>query len=328
LLDSLLQEIFLSLMMSYLNDLPSEMLLKVLELLGPRDLKAAVLVCKLWRALGEDPRLWTWTVLKICNMEDLQKVNIRRLSRLQEIKVPHKCFLRNVGVECIWKEEIKVNEVFKAIVKIPTVTRISGLGCCTGISGVDPQLLVNVFNRLEKPFLHYLTSEQIALLFSTMAEDTNVKELKVSDHLLSTVNQVVFASAICNVSDVSFVGCRLVTSELLEAVFVVLAKEDRPLRNVIVTTWEFPSCGIDPALLALAVNRMEEVRIYGLWFSAAQITAILRNLVQGTSRLKKLKVFVITDADVEKLIEELDADLVRRAKEKVGKFCLKIFEED
>ena len=32
--------------------------------------------------LGEDPRLWTWTVVKISNMEDFQNVNIRKLSML------------------------------------------------------------------------------------------------------------------------------------------------------------------------------------------------------------------------------------------------------
>ena len=70
--------------------------------------------------LGEDPRLWTWTVVKISNMEDFQKVNIRKLSMLQEIKVPHQCDHARPwnDVECNWMEE--ANELFKVIVKIPT----------------------------------------------------------------------------------------------------------------------------------------------------------------------------------------------------------------
>ena len=80
--------------------------------------------------LGEDPRLWTWTVVKISNMEDFQKVNIRKLSMLQEIKVPHQCDHARPwnDVECNWMEE--ANELFKVIVKIPTVKRISGFDYC------------------------------------------------------------------------------------------------------------------------------------------------------------------------------------------------------
>ena len=72
----------------------------------------------------------------------------------------------------------EANELFKVIVKIPTVKRISGFDYCRGIIWVDPQLLVSVYNRLEKLKLSaFMTSEQIALLFSTMAE-TNLKTNK------------------------------------------------------------------------------------------------------------------------------------------------------
>ena len=45
--------------------LPAEMLQKILQLLPPRDLKMAVLVCKWWRDVGEDPVLWSWAMVTV-----------------------------------------------------------------------------------------------------------------------------------------------------------------------------------------------------------------------------------------------------------------------
>ena len=45
--------------------LPLELLHQILGLLAPQDLKAAVLVCRLWREVGEAPGLWTWAFLRV-----------------------------------------------------------------------------------------------------------------------------------------------------------------------------------------------------------------------------------------------------------------------
>ena len=45
--------------------LPAEMLQKILQLLPPRDFKMAVLVCKWWRDVGEDPVLWSWAMVTV-----------------------------------------------------------------------------------------------------------------------------------------------------------------------------------------------------------------------------------------------------------------------
>ena len=36
----------------------------VFELLPPRDMRNVVLVCQLWREVGEAPRFWVWVVLR------------------------------------------------------------------------------------------------------------------------------------------------------------------------------------------------------------------------------------------------------------------------
>ena len=45
--------------------LPRELLYQVFLLLTPRDRKSVVLVCRRWRTVGEDPRLWTWVQLTL-----------------------------------------------------------------------------------------------------------------------------------------------------------------------------------------------------------------------------------------------------------------------
>ena len=42
--------------------LPPEILEMILGLLSPADLRSAVLVCQLWREVGEAPGLWTWVL--------------------------------------------------------------------------------------------------------------------------------------------------------------------------------------------------------------------------------------------------------------------------
>ena len=70
---------------------------------------------------------------------------------------------------------------------------------------------------------------------------------------------------------------------------------------------------IDPDTVGSALNRLEEVQGY---VSGAQLTATLRILVYGESRLQKL---MVEDMDPED-VRGLDPDLVRRAQEKIGNF--------
>jgi len=70
-----------------LSDLPVEMLLELFGHLPPSSLKMAVLVNRQWREVGEDPSLWTWSKVSISNREDLNKLSVRRLQHLREIRV-------------------------------------------------------------------------------------------------------------------------------------------------------------------------------------------------------------------------------------------------
>ena len=146
-------------------NLPTEILFRIFQLLSPKDLKTVVLVCKLWRDLGEDPSFWTWSVVKIDSEEDFQKLNIGRLQQLQEIKVTHGNGTTICKWGCPW---IKYGtELCKAILEMPKVKRISGLEC-KGISGVGPKLFVSLLNKQEKLFVYNMNPQKLELLHCSL----------------------------------------------------------------------------------------------------------------------------------------------------------------
>ena len=58
----------------------------VVELLHPRDMKNVVLVCRLWREVGEVPHFWAWVVLGV-TMENMSTMSERLGSRrLQAVR--------------------------------------------------------------------------------------------------------------------------------------------------------------------------------------------------------------------------------------------------
>ena len=189
-----------------------------------------------------------------------------------------------------------MTDLFKAIHEIPTVRRIQGLEDCEGVAVVEPNLLVSVLNRLEKLQLVFneeqarihLTSEQLELLFTAIAEKSNLEFLEVNGQPhVNDLNPELFAAAISNVAEVvlgAFLS-RDITTKQIEALFSVVIVEDRSLNKLSLTVDPRPN--IDPDMMGRALSRLEDVTIH--WMeSVEQINAIMRNLVKGESRLNSL----------------------------------------
>ena len=314
--------------MTQFQNLPIEIFLSIFKQLSPQDLKSAVLVSKSWQEVGEDPALWTWAVVRVDSRHDFEKFNIQRLQLLRELKVnctrPASQYYSywnvmilsdNQNQNCIW------NELFKLIREIPTVRRISGSCCENCFSSVEPDLLVIVLNSLQELHLGWsgvdLTSEQLELLFTAMALETNVESLYVCGNCdLSETSPVLLASAISNVKDVTFGGFN-VGLQHVEALFSAIIAGDTPLTKLKVSTCS--TVRVDPVILGRAVNRLEEVTIYRNsveTIRSDQISAIISILVEEKTKLTVLRLVEVRAAD----IEGVDQDLIRRAAEKVGEF--------
>ena len=99
----------------------------------------------------------------------------------------------------------------------------------------------------------------------------------------------------------------------IDALFSAIIDEDRPLRKLELHCWIIRK--LDPDILGRALNRLDEVTIHNA-VNNDQMSAIIRILVDGESRLKRLRLLQQFAEDV----ETVDKDMIRRAKEKVGEF--------
>ena len=84
------------------------MLHQILSLLAPRDLQAAVLVCRVWREVGEAPGLWSWVDLRVTreNQPNMLKFLERRKMK----------WVRQMRVEDI------TDEVLHTVIRLKWVT--------------------------------------------------------------------------------------------------------------------------------------------------------------------------------------------------------------
>ena len=130
-----------------INDMPNEILYRIFQKLTPQDLKTAVLVCRSWRVIGEDPRLWARAVVTIYS-NDFDKLAVQRFQLLKEVNVTCTGFWHK-HEDCHWTE-YGMHELFKVIQEIPSVRRIVVPKCLKRISAVEPDLLISVLNRLEE----------------------------------------------------------------------------------------------------------------------------------------------------------------------------------
>ena len=91
---------------------PTEIVENVFKFLQPRDLMVADLVCRKWRELGENPKLWTFLKLKMDRRGELSILNIRRLQYLREIIVD-------------WWKGKELEELFLALGKLSNLRKIT-----------------------------------------------------------------------------------------------------------------------------------------------------------------------------------------------------------
>jgi len=334
----------------HINDLPNEIFHRIFQELPEQDIKAAVLVCKAWNEIGEDPIFWARAIVRIESGRDIQKLDIYRFQMLEIVEVnctggnrldnnsegntggevEEECNqVEEEGTKCKWTK-FEMTELFKAIQKIPMVRRIVGKTCRKCISTVKPELLVNVLTILEKVSVGGpgdfwcldLAREQLEFLFTALeAERPNTLKLEVWEFCdLSHLSPGLFASAISNVTEVDLCAYD-VSHEQMMALLSEVTDGNRPMRKLQVSTVLTQT--LDSDILANAFKRLEEVIIdVKVDISSEEVSAILNTVMDGESRLKRL---ILHDIDVADLVG-VDQGLIKRAMEKVG-FIFSVYDD-
>ena len=281
-----------------MDKLPVEMLLKIFELVSYEDLKNVVLVCRRWREIGETPRLWSSfpVIVKTRNMSVMSEIlRSRRMKQLEKLRI----------------ESTLSEEVSQTIIDHPVLRKFKLSGgndkqaiisvlnviCSRGYKGtvldmsendmfdIDPELLAKVVTKLQKLEINCteLTLQQAAAIFTAVSEESTMIELDISDNDLSGVDPELLAKAVNNLTTLYIENTNL-TLQQTEAILTAVSEGSKMIKLNIV---ENNMSGVDPGLLAKAVNKLETLDIELTQLTHQQAAAILSAVSEG-SKLTKL----------------------------------------
>ena len=232
--------------------LPPEMLRQIFSQLAPADLKTVVLVCQLWREVGEAPGLWTWAVMTATgkNKSSMpERLVMRRLLRVRIL---------------VMESEVELSEELLGVVEGHL-----GLSCLivrkVDLTWLRPARLASLLDRLTGISLigTQLTAEQLLAIFTNSQNTAEpwrrknqgpVKTLILADNDLSLVEPKVLASAVNKLCKLRMRNTQLTTQQI-DAVFTSTS---------ITTSLQCLDLGhndlssVDPALLARAVTRASQ----------------------------------------------------------------------
>ena len=266
----------------------------VFRLLPLRDLKNVVLVCHLWREVGEAPGFWAWGVIRMkrsgCRPNIEERLNCRRLRAVREIRV--------IGGVKVTDEAIQAMASHSGL-------KVVGMGN-VNLSLVDPSLLARAVVRLEQVNMYgaKLTEQQVEEIFTAISEKNGgMKKLVLGSNNLSAVGPGLVVSAVKQVEELNVEKTQL-TRKQAEAILIAISEGICELKKLDISNNDFST--VSPWLLASALNRLEEVVISDdTQLTKEQVEAILTKSCLKTS-LKKLQIAKVW-ADI------LDGELVARA---------------
>ena len=262
---------------SVVDVLPYEIVMKILKLLPADDLKTAVLVCRRWRYLGEDPVLWTWCKVsyKAGCLTEMGKLSTRRLQNMQYLRV--------------WYDEWKKGEMtqlLQAIHNLDHLREVSGLNGYN-YKAVDTQLFSKVLNKLEVVAVNNIgaSEEHLQSLFARMSqEESRIRKLNVTGNNLSSIAPDVLGAAVTKLEEIR-IGHTNLTREQVQAIFSHLHERCHLTRLYIPFIDLFT---VQPEIFASVVSNIEKVDIGNTKLQQHQATELFAATSTKKARLKNL----------------------------------------
>ena len=252
--------------------LPVELLLLVFSQLPGRDLRAVVLVCRLWREVGELPRLWAWVHLPWRTREEPEVLGWRRLQAARQLQLGGRLAV--------------TEELLQAVVKHPGLSKLS-LGQ-TNLTSLEPGLLARAVARLQELQLSYtcITSQQAEDVFTTLSESSPLSRLHIVATGLTTVSPRLLATALARIKDVRLWHTNL-SRQQATAIFSAVSVDAR--LKTLSLGYNSALASVEPGLLARKVNMLEEVELEPeSCLTRLQVERLLRQSLVKTS-LRRLE---------------------------------------
>jgi len=278
--------------------LPSLVISKILSSLSPRDMKSAVLVCRLWRKVGESSSLWSWARVKICPSDMGDILNSGRLQIVRKVYL----------VEWSDSDSEQVELLLQALARLPSL-RIISFGDLP-LSGVEESILSCLVNKMEEIKICGDMSESVETVLSVIRQDTQLRRMSCNHNDLSSIQTGTLATAVNRLVHVQMFATHLTTAQLS----AILVKIDETSKLKFLNIGYNDLSSVEPDILATAVNKMEKVWMFHS-LTTVQVTCMLRQAVKNT-KLKKLDCRRNTRKI--RYCDDVDPELVREVEQKIG----------
>ena len=276
-----------------------EMLHQIFHWLPPEDLKNVLLVCRLWRELGEAPGLWGGMVLKVTRKNLPFMPQVLKSRRMKTVK--------KMVVETVSEE------LLEAVIRHKGLRELGAAD--TDLSRIEPSLLSRAVTGLEEVDISswkiLLTGQQLEAVMNAICERNSrltlwlsksswfhifgckediqcrLKKLDISGNNLSTLEPGLLAEAAIFLQELALVDTGM-TTEQLDALFTVLSTGKSQMKKLCIHHNNMST--VPPGLLARAVNTLEEVGISNTEVTVKQLEAILIDVCNGQSSLKEVDI--------------------------------------
>ena len=297
---------------NYLNCLPVEILMKVLEFLGFQDLIKVSLVSKKLYSLATDPVLWKAFELEPSDYKNHKGLlAILQLDRFSKLETLHLCQERessDVKKSNALVEQIRLAKIFSRMEEI-------GLKHLTiqhfDLTSLSPQLLSRVLNKTENVYLNHcvdIRDDQIVVTIENMVDQTKVKTLQIESLDISQIKIKSLSKAINSLENFFSLGSKY-SNKQLENIFETMAT-DTNLKNVAF----FASLKtVAPGTLANAINKLESI-IIGHPLAPKQLLSFFQQLA-GKSSIKNL-FFMFKDSQ-HNLLASIPANILSKSLNKL-----------
>ena len=258
--------------------LPPDLLYMIFGLLHPRDLRAVVLVCRLWREVGEAPSLWAGLRLL---------VTMENRSRMQEVLVMRRLW----GVRRLCARGGKVEEeLLEAVVGHQGLRHLdlSHQEVCLD----KPGLLVSVVGRMKVLDLSHtsLSSGHARAVLAALGKVSKLETLDLRGNNLSSLEPSLLVTAASRLDSLTIANTSL-TNQQADALFSAISTTSCRLRKLSVGHNNLSS--VQTGLLEKALVRLEDVDLKYASITDPQKEAIFSALGSGGSTLKTLNLALV-----------------------------------
>ena len=155
------------------------------------------------------------------------------------------------------------------------------------LSMIEPNILAKGVRQLQEVTLVHcdLTTEQALTVCSAINEGSSMTSMNISYNKLTLVDKEVLAKAVNKLQNILIDNNQL-TPEQITTILRICKNQETKLKKMILKDTKLTD--IEPGLLSIALNKLEEVGLDGCSLSTEQINMMLKKATSESSKLQDI----------------------------------------